>query len=99
MAPTALGALLYQYITYGNMSEAEVVLLSENIVTQEIECHNFLDLKTVPAEQHPYMIAAAAKELGSTIKIGTFDTEPQIPQGRKEVGLSCQASFFCSYCR
>ena len=32
------------------------------------------------------MIAAAAKELGDLIKIGTFDTEPQIPQGRKAVG-------------
>ena len=32
------------------------------------------------------MIAAAAKELDDLIKIGTFDTEPQIPQGRKAVG-------------
>jgi hypothetical protein len=83
---TVLDALLYQYITCDNMNEAEVVLLSENTITQEIESHKLLDLKTVPTEQHPYMIAAAAKELGDLIKIGTFDTEPQIPQGRKAVG-------------
>ena len=83
---TVLDALLYQYITCDNMDEAEVVLLSENTITQEIESHKLLDLKTVPTEQHPFMIAAAAKELGDLIKIGTFDTEPQIPQGRKAVG-------------
>ena len=68
------------------MSEAEVVLLSENTIPKEIESHKLLDLKTVPTEQHPFMIAAAAKELGDLIEIGTFDTEPQIPQGRKAVG-------------
>ena len=85
---TVLDALLYQYITCDDMCKAEVVLLSENTITQEIESHKLLDLKTVPTEQHPYMIAAAAKakELGDLIKIGTFDTEPQVPQGRKAVG-------------
>ena len=55
MIPTVLGALLYQYITYDNMSEAEVVLLSENIITQEIECHKLVDLKTVPTEQDTHI--------------------------------------------
>ena len=42
---TVLDALLYQYITCDNMNEAEVVLLSENTITQEIESHKLLDLK------------------------------------------------------
>ena len=45
-----------------------------------------MDLKTVPVEQHPHMIAAAAKEIGDLIqKIGTFSPEPEIPINRKAI--------------
>ena len=62
-----------------------IVLITEDGLTHKVESHKLIDLKKVPREQHPYMIAAASKEIGDLIKIGTFATEPSIPSDRKAI--------------
>ena len=66
-------------------SRDSIVLITENQLTHKIESHRLVDLKKVPEEQHPYMIAAASKEISDLISIGTFATEPSIPSDRKEI--------------
>ena len=39
----------------------------------------------MPVDEHPHMIAAAAKEIGDLIKIGTFSPDSEIPVNRKAV--------------
>ena len=82
---TILDAMLYQWITVDNPDDASIVLLLENDLTHEIDEHQLVDLKTVPPEQRPYMVAAAAKEFGDLIKIGSFATDPEVPTGRKPI--------------
>ena len=82
---TVLDALLTQYITLDDKSQAEIVLITQNDITHTIEEHRLVDLKTIPADQHPHMIAAAAKEIGDLIKIGTFSPEVEVPAGRKPI--------------
>jgi hypothetical protein len=66
-------------------SRDSIVLITENQLTHKIESHKLVDLKKVPEEQHPYMIAAASKEISDLINIGTFATEPSIPSDRKAI--------------
>jgi hypothetical protein len=80
-----LDAMLYQWFTADNPDNATIVLLLENSMTHEIDEHQLVDLKTVPPEQRPYMVAAAAKEFGDLIKIGSFATDPEIPTDRKPI--------------
>jgi hypothetical protein len=84
---SVLDALFMQYLTAEDKSQVEIILVVENTTKLEhsIEEHRLMDLKTVPVEQHPHMIAAAAKEIGDLIKIGTFSPEPEIPINRKAI--------------
>ena len=84
---SVLDALFMQYLTAEDKSQVEIILVVENTTKLEhsIEEHRLMDLKTVPVEQHPHMIAAAAKEIGDLIKIGTFSPEPEIPVNRKAI--------------
>ena len=83
---SVLDALFMQYLTAEDKSQAEIVLVVENTTKLEhsIEEHRLMDLKTVPVDQHPHMIAAAAKEIGDLIKIGTFSLA-EIPINRKAI--------------
>ena len=74
------------FIQWMNIEDPDsIVLVTEDGLTHEVESHKLVDLKKVPREQHPYMIAAASKEIGDLIKIGTFATEPSIPSDRKAI--------------
>ena len=74
------------FIQWMNIEDPDsIVLVTEHDLTHEVESHKLVDLKKVPREQHPYMIAAASKEIGDLIKIGTFATEPSIPSDRKAI--------------
>ena len=79
-------ALFMQYTMIEDKSQAEIILVVENTTKLEhsIEEHRLMDLKTVPVDQHPHMIAAAAKEIGDLIKIGTFSLA-EIPINRKAI--------------
>ena len=61
------------------------VLITEDSLTHEVDSQKLVDLKKVPREQHPCMIAAASKEMGDLKKIGTFAIEPSIPSDRKAI--------------
>ena len=57
-------ALFMQYTMIEDKSQAEIILVVENTTKLEhsIEEHRLMDLKTVPVDQHPHMIAAAAHD-------------------------------------
>ena len=67
---SVLDALFMQYLTAEDKPHFEIILVVENTTKLEhsIEEDRLMDLKTVPVEQHPHMIAAAAKEIGDLIK-------------------------------
>ena len=80
-----LDALFMQYLTADRKDQVEIILIVQDDITHSIEEHRLADLKTVPVDQHPHMIAAAAKEIGDLIKIGTFGLDPEVPVNRKAV--------------
>ena len=82
MDDSAYDSLFMQYVE-GN-GEQEIWLYAQNEFTLKIEKHKLLDLKTVPVEQHPAMLAAIAKEFNDLIAIGTF-ADLEIPVGRKAI--------------
>ena len=57
------------FIQWMNIEDPDpIVLVTEDGLTHEVESHKLVDLKKVPREQHPYMIAAASKEIGERQK-------------------------------
>ena len=76
--------LLTQYLFNPDRDNGEVALLVENPFTLEIEKHKLLDLKDVPEEQHPQMLAAMAKEFNDLNNIGCF-AGIEMPANRRAI--------------
>ena len=83
---TVLGALVAQYMLTD--SAPEVILITEQVnadgLSVKVEEQKVAGLKTVPAEQHPAMLQAIAKEFNDLIAIGTF-ADIEIPDHRKSI--------------
>ena len=79
-----LDMLWTQYITAVDKTDIEIFLVAKNEFTLEIDKFKLLDLKTVPIEQHPQMLAAIAKEFNDLIAIGVF-ADVECPADRKAI--------------
>ena len=81
---TVMDLLLTQYLFNIDRENGEVILLVEDPFTLKIEKHKLLDLKDVPEEQHPQMLAAMAKEFTDLIRQGVF-AGIECPANRKAI--------------
>ena len=64
-----LDALSMQYMAADRKDQVDIILIVQDDITHSIEERRLADLKTVPVDPHPHMIAAAAIERRHTIDV------------------------------